>query len=284
MQAARSSTHAQSRSFGMFEQCRTSHGFFACRSGFQAVQTASMGAGRPRLCATWSRSQAMKLISSAFVFWRVTRFFSILEFMGDTTRSGPNLSALFELAVGQHGYFTTVQAHASGIEDNLLAYHVRTGRFLRAHRGVYRLRDYPPFPHEDVVSAWLAVGKDVSVVSHESALDLLGLSDVIPTAIHFSVPRSRRNLPRLPRVTIHTTTRPFGPADLAVRDGIRLTSPARTIVDAAEAGTAPEQIELAIHQAIDRALTTASRLEQMAGDRNLRVRNLVHRALEPVIL
>ena len=34
-----------------------------------------------------------------------------------------------------------------------------------------------------------------------------------PEAIHLSVPRTRRHLPRLPGVRVHTTTRPFQPDD-----------------------------------------------------------------------
>ena len=62
--------------------------------------------------------------------------------------------------------------------------------------GVYRFRDYPPSPREEVAAAWLAVGQDVAVVSHESALDLWDLSDVIPGAVHLTVPRAQRSLAR----------------------------------------------------------------------------------------
>jgi predicted transcriptional regulator of viral defense system len=119
-------------------------------------------------------------------------------------------------------------------------------------RGLYRLRDYPSSPREEVVAAWLALGKENAVVSHASALDLLDLSHVIPDAVHLTVPRSRRHLPNLPGVAIHTTTRPLRPIDVVHREGARLTSAARTILDAAEAGTAPEQIERAVEQAIER--------------------------------
>ena len=86
--------------------------------------------------------------------------------------------------------------------SNLIQYHVKTGKFIRIHRGVYRLRDYPSWPREEVMAAWLAVGKERAAVSHESALDLLDLSDVIPNRIHLTVPRFVRNLPKLPGVTI----------------------------------------------------------------------------------
>jgi hypothetical protein len=59
------------------------------------------------------------------------------------------------------------------------------------------------------MAAWLAVGKDHSVVSHESALNLLVLSTAIPNALDNTVPRSRRILPGLLTVRIHSTTRPI---------------------------------------------------------------------------
>jgi predicted transcriptional regulator of viral defense system len=129
------------------------------------------------------------------------------------------------------------------------------------------------------MASWLTIGKDVAVVSHESALELLDLSDVIPNAIHLTVPRSRRHFPKLLGVKIHTTTRPFGPLDIVVRDGIRLTSPGRTILDAAEAGTAPEQIEMAIAQAIERGLITQTRIANDVCNRSQRVQRLVGSAL-----
>jgi hypothetical protein len=93
-------------------------------------------------------------------------------------------------------------------------------------------------------------------VSHESALELLGLSDIIPNAIHLSVPRTRRKLSRRSGVALHTTTRPLAGPDIVVRDGMRLTGPARTLADVAEAGLAPEQVVRAARQAIGRGMTT----------------------------
>src|SRR5437016_1477620 len=121
----------------------------------------------------------------------------------------PDEVGLFQLASEQRGYFTTAQAREYGYSRSLLSHHAKTGRLLRAYQGVYRFRDYPSTPREEVVAAWLAVGKSAAVVSHDSALDLWGLSDLIPDAVHLSVPRSRRHFPSLPGVTIHTTTRPL---------------------------------------------------------------------------
>lgn len=199
--------------------------------------------------------------------------------MGDTKRRPPDHQCLFGMASGQHGFFTSVQARTCGFSWERLSDGAHRGRYIRYRRGLYRLRDYPSFPREEVVAAWLAAGKDTAVVSHESALDLFELSDVTPHAIHLTVPRSKRNHPNLPGVQIHTTTKAFGPLDITTRDGIRLTGAARSILDAAEWGTGPEQIEMAIHQAIARGLATRSQLLRDVTTRTARVRSLVANAL-----
>jgi predicted transcriptional regulator of viral defense system len=129
-----------------------------------------------------------------------------------------------------------------------------------------------------VLAAWLAVEND-AVVSHESALELLELSDVIPDAVHLTVPRSRRNLPSLNGVRIHTTARPLRRRDLVTRGGIVVTSAARSVLDAADAGLAPEQIEKAVVQALDAGLVTGRQLRQGAEERSRRTAQLIARAL-----
>lgn len=199
--------------------------------------------------------------------------------MGDTLYGGPDRGYLFDIASEQAGYFTAEQAQAAQYSWALLSYHAKAGRFLRVRRGLYRFREYPSSLREDVLAAWLAVGKETAAVSHESALELLRLSDVIPNAVHLTVPRARRNLPSLAGVKIHTTSRRLQPSDLTFRDGMVVTSATRTILDAAAAGTAPEQIELAVIQAVDRGLLIPDRLLLEAVARGRRVANLVKGAL-----
>ena len=210
--------------------------------------------------------------------------------MGDVTNvprvrqpaSAPDRGRLFEIASEQDGYFKAKQARACGFSWALLSHHVTSDRFIRVRRGLYRFREYPSSPREHVLAAWLAVGKEVAVVSHESALDLLGLSDVIPDAVHLTVPRSRRNLPSIPGVKIHTTARPLEAGDLIVRDGMAVTSATRSILDAAEAGTAPEQIEMALTQAIEKGMATPQQLRSDATGRGRRVGALIETALRKV--
>jgi predicted transcriptional regulator of viral defense system len=194
--------------------------------------------------------------------------------MDDTSERSPDFAALFGAASEQAGYFTATQARAAGYSWPLLSYHAKSGRFIRVARGLYRLRDYPSSPREEVVAAWLRLAPDAAI-SHESALELLDLSDVIPDSIHLTVPRSRLKLVRQSGVTVHTTTRPLGPDDVLTREGVRVTTPERTIVDVAESGIAPEQTVRAIRQAIERRLTTPVRVREAARTRSRRVRDLV---------
>ena len=197
-----------------------------------------------------------------------------------TKSQRPDHLYLYEVAAEQHGYFTAAQARACGFSSRLLAHHVAGGRYERVRWGLYRLRAYPSGPHDEVMAAWLAVGKELAVVSHDSALDLLDLSDVIPDAVHLTVPRARRKTRPLPGTTVHTTTRTFGLGDLTEREGIRLTGPARTILDAAEIGVGPEQIELAIRQAAERGWVDLRALRRDGLARGGRVARLIAQGAE----
>jgi predicted transcriptional regulator of viral defense system len=200
------------------------------------------------------------------------RTLSKIQDMNDIGR--PNHECLFHAASTQMGYFTAVQARGCGFNPDLLIWHVKRGRYSRIRRGLYRLRDYPSSPREEIMAAWLSLRTD-AVVSHESALELFDLGTIIPRSVHLTVPRTRRYAPRLPGVTIHTTVHPIGPAEHTVRDGIVVTTSARAIVDAALAGIGPEQVELAVTQALNRALTTKEELEGQARDKGARVQRLI---------
>ncbi|MGH3114252.1 MAG: type IV toxin-antitoxin system AbiEi family antitoxin domain-containing protein [Gaiellaceae bacterium] len=186
---------------------------------------------------------------------------------------------LYRIAESQAGYFTAEQALGAGMDRSTLLHHARPGgRYERVRRGLYRLRHFPSTPHEHVVAAWLDLPAP-AVVSHESALELYELSDVIPNAVHITLPRAQRGQRRRPGVRFHTSTTPPGPDEVRRVDGVLATSPERTIVDSLEAGTQPEQIELAVQQALERVLTTPRRLRAAASDRPSRVRRFIDRLL-----
>src|SRR6266536_3546352 len=195
-------------------------------------------------------------------------------------RLGPHRKGLFLLASEQAGYFTTAQAATYGTSPALLSALASSGTMIHVRRGLYRIGDFPSSPREEVVAAWLAVGKDSAVVSHETALDLWDLTDLIPDAVHLTVPRSRRHLPDLPGVRIHTTTRPLSPDEIRVAEwSLRVTTPQRTLLDVASAGAEPSQVILGIQQAQARGWLDEAAFHAAAHQRGQRVSALVDRAL-----
>lgn len=187
---------------------------------------------------------------------------------------------LYRLAESQAGYFTARQAIESGMDRSTLRHHARPGgRYERVRRGLFRLRQFPSSSHEHVMAAWLPLRDSGAVVSHESALDLLDLSDVIPNAVHLTLPRSGRGQRRRDGVQLHFPSHdPAGEEIRRVR-GLPVTSPERTIVDAVKAGSQPEQVEMAILHALDRGQTTPRRLRAAAASSSGRVRRLIEASI-----
>jgi predicted transcriptional regulator of viral defense system len=186
---------------------------------------------------------------------------------------------LYRIAESQAGYFTAKQALEAGMDRSTLLHHARPGgRYERVRRGLYRLRHFPSSPNEHVVAAWLDLPAP-AVVSHESALELYELSDVIPNAVHITLPRAKRGQRPRSGVRFHVLTAPPRPNETRRVDGVVATSPERTIVDSLEAGTQPEQIEIAVQQALERGLTTSRRLRAAAANRPNRVRSFIDRVL-----
>lgn len=197
--------------------------------------------------------------------------------MGDTPAT-PDHAGLYAVASAQAGCFTAAQAGEHGFSTSLLSHHVRSGRFVRVGRGLYRFRDHPAQAGDEIVAAWLRLAPDAAV-SHESALEVLELADTIADRVHLTVPRSRRRLVPQDGVAIHTTTHPLGPGDTVTRRGMRVTAPARTIADVAAAGVAPDQVTAAVQAALERGMTTPALLREAAAIRGRRVARLVEAAL-----
>jgi predicted transcriptional regulator of viral defense system len=184
--------------------------------------------------------------------------------MSDTQE--PDVLGLEAEAYQQGGYFNAAQARAHTISRQLLDHHVRRGRFERVRRGLYRIQGYPTAEHDDMREAWMTVAGTGALLSHESALALLDLSDNIPDAVHLLVARKHRGLRRPPSVIVHT--HPDNETIPTVwRDGLALSAPARTLLDVAPR-LQPEQLSMAITQALRRGLLTTEQLQEEAARRN----------------
>ena len=101
----------------------------------------------------------------------------------------PDIRGLEAEAYQQSGYFTSAQARAHKVSRQLLSHHLKQGRFEQIRRGLYRVRGFPSAENDDIRERWMAVGPEKAIVSHQSALALLELSDNIPDEVHLLVPR-----------------------------------------------------------------------------------------------
>ncbi len=177
-------------------------------------------------------------------------------------RAAPSWDALFEVASGQEGLFTTVQAADAGYSPQLLQKHLRAGRVQRVRRGVYRLVHFPPGDHEDLAAVWLWSDR-AGIFSHETALFLHGLSDVLPSRVHLTLPGSwQARRFRVPRgVVLHH-------ADVAKDERawvgpVPVTAPRRTLADCIAAGVAPDLLEQAIEQAASRGVVPRAAVAEL---------------------
>ena len=174
----------------------------------------------------------------------------------------PNEQQLYEIAEAQAGYFTAKQAGDAGYSRQLLGHHTLAGNIQRVQHGIYRLTRFPHSPREDLYVAWLRCGPR-AVISHDSALELYGLSDAMPAETHVSVPRGASL--RRPGIRLHTGE--LRPDEITQWQGLPVTTVERTIADVAARGAQEWVVRQAIVEALARGralpeslLTQAQRL------------------------
>lgn len=175
----------------------------------------------------------------------------------------PDWGRLFATAGAQDGHFTTSQAADAGYSSQLLLKHIRAGRVARTRRGIYRLVHFPAGEHEELVIAWLW-SERAGVISHQTALALHGLSDVLPVHVHLTLPSAwRRRRFRVPAdVVLHHADVP--PEDRTWFGAVPTTSPRRSLNDSAREGLSPELLRQAAQQALRRGLVTKAELGDVA--------------------
>jgi predicted transcriptional regulator of viral defense system len=169
---------------------------------------------------------------------------------------------LFEVAAGQEGHFTTAQAAAAGFSPPLLAHHVAANRLVRVIRGVYRLVQFRPAEHAELVPVWLW-SEQKGIYSHSTALSLHQLSDVLPSEAHLTLPETwKRGRYRVPAATVlHFADIP--PDEVAWFGPVPATKPRRTLIDCAHAHLAPDLLLQAAREAIQRRMCTKAELYEV---------------------
>ena len=160
------------------------------------------------------------------------------------------LDTLVQLSEPQDGYFTTEQARNAGLPLHALSTLEQAGHIEREQYGVYRLARWSASRRPGLWRAFLwALRIDpLAAFSHRTALELYEISDINPAKIDVTVlPGSRIRSTRPPAVLTHK--RELSEADVLERDGFRVTTLYRTLLDLATDGLARS----AVSELLDRS-------------------------------
>ena len=184
-----------------------------------------------------------------------------------------NAQALYEVAAAQGGYFTAAQAREAGYAYSQQHYHSSRGNWLRIDHGLFRLRDFPPGEREDLIrwSLWSRdqKGSPQAAVSHDTALTVHDLSDVMPERVHLTVPRGFRK--RVPAgCVLHFAS--LAKEDVESRPGYSVTTPLRTLIDVAGSALSQEHLDAAVKEALERGLVRRSVLGSVRCEPAARMR------------
>jgi len=188
------------------------------------------------------------------------------ESMPQDAKHRDSQAQLFAIAEEQCGFFTAKQAEVAGFQRSNHPYHVRAGNWVREGRGIFRLKQFPVAEEANLVlwSLWSRDRSDrpTGVYSHETALRIYDLSDVMPAKLHMTVPRSfRRNAP-IPNVLVLRRAN-LQPTEVEERQGYRVTRPMTTLLDLIRAQTLPEEIlRSAFAEASQKGLITQTEIAQ----------------------
>lgn len=165
-------------------------------------------------------------------------------------------------AARQHGVVTRRQLEEAGFTHTAVGRRLESGRLRPLHRGVYLALPYP-LPHTSEMAAVLACGPHAAL-SHISGGALLELNEAVAGPVDVTAAGHRGRCAGI-RVHQHCLTND----ERTVRDGIPVTSPARTLLDLALL-LPPRQLELAVARAERAGLITRAALRRLASERPAR--------------
>lgn len=181
---------------------------------------------------------------------------------------------LFLLAAGQGGYFSAAQAKEVGYSYQAQAYHVGVGNWTRVDRGIFRLTDWVPDLHDDLIR-WTLWSRGRAVISHDTALAVHGVGEFESARVHLTVPPEFSMSD--PAVALHHAALPEG--DVVERNGFSITTAARTLIDIASFGPDEDQLARAIEDASEAGLLTIRRLRERAEAVDPRAALYIERAI-----
>ncbi len=187
--------------------------------------------------------------------------------------------ALFEIADRQLGYFTSQQAEASGYYKAHFHRYLDSGAWIREMHGIYRLTRYPVHDRSELAlwTLWSRnkQGEPQGVWSHETALDIHKITDMMPSKMHLTVPKTFRRYQEIPKI-LHIHRSNLAKEDIEVRQGCCVTTPLRTLLDVVEEGVVPmDQIEQGLCEALKKGLLIKQDIENVRAERPVAAEKLL---------
>lgn len=164
-----------------------------------------------------------------------------------------------DLASRQHGLVTRTQLLGIGLTSRVVDGRVKAKRLWPVHRGVYQVGPVVP-PHAREMAAVLACGPG-AVVSHRSAAALWQLLPRGGESAPVEVTIPRRDRGRRPGIRAHRVPA-LEAADVAVVEGVPVTTPGRTLLDLAFAASSRD-LEHAVARAERKQLTSRRELAEL---------------------
>jgi Transcriptional regulator, AbiEi antitoxin len=144
-----------------------------------------------------------------------------------------------ELAKRQRGYVTRAQLLKLGLGAEAVRYRLKSGRLLPVYTGVYAVGHLPTLPQDRAVGALIACGPR-AVISHSSAAAVWAVFKRWEMPFEVTTGSARR------RSGIRVHRARLERCDIRHQLGIRVTSPARTLLD-----VAPRMTYKALNRAVN---------------------------------
>ena len=168
---------------------------------------------------------------------------------------------LTKLAATQSGFFSAAQAKDIGYSYQAQKYHADRGNWVKVERGIYRVPEWPIGRFDHLVQ-WTLWSRGRAIASHDTALAVHDLGDVNPSRVHLTVPRNFRA--KAPGAVLHRGEIPAGDAE--EREGFRVTTPLRTLLDVAASDLELDQFARTVREACHGGSATAETLLRRVDD------------------
>lgn len=181
---------------------------------------------------------------------------------------------LLARASGQNGYFTASQAKDVGYSYQAQAYHRQAGNWVQVDRAIYRLLEWPPSEHDDLIR-WTLWSGGRGVVSYETALATHEVGEFEAPHIHLTVPPGFRKDDDA--LVLHKAVIPD--EDVEDGGGFRITTVSRSLIDVASLAPDEDQLARAIEDALAQGKITVRRLRSRAEAVSPRGALFIERAL-----